>query len=115
LSVVMFTTLAFKNEFRHRIGFRWCHGLGTAPTFILAKLFVETIAITCNRATLTQKDVLAMIRWALAFAILALIAGVLGFGGLAGDFASIARILLFVFLVLFVVALIFGRGGGVSV
>jgi uncharacterized membrane protein YtjA (UPF0391 family) len=52
-----------------------------------------------------------MLRWALGFAILALLAGVLGFGGLAGDFAYIAKILLFVFLVLFVVSLIFGRRG----
>jgi len=52
-----------------------------------------------------------MLRWALAFAILALLAGVLGFGGLAGDFAYIAKILLFVFLVLFVVSLIVGRRG----
>lgn len=53
-----------------------------------------------------------MLRWAIVFVILALVAGVLGFGGLAGDFAYIAKILLFVFLVLFVVSLIFGRGGG---
>lgn len=53
-----------------------------------------------------------MLRWAIAFAILALIAGVLGFGGLAGDFVFLAKILLFVFLVLFVVSLIFGRGRG---
>ena len=51
-----------------------------------------------------------MVRWAIAFAILALIAAFLGFGGMAGDFAYIAKILLFVFLVLFVVSLIFGRG-----
>jgi uncharacterized membrane protein YtjA (UPF0391 family) len=50
-----------------------------------------------------------MIRWAITFAILALVAGLLGFGGLAGDFAYIARILLFVFLILFVVSLLFGR------
>jgi uncharacterized membrane protein YtjA (UPF0391 family) len=50
-----------------------------------------------------------MIRWAIAFAILALIAGVLGFGGLAGDFESIAKILLFIFLVLFVISLFIGR------
>jgi uncharacterized membrane protein YtjA (UPF0391 family) len=50
-----------------------------------------------------------MLRWALLFAILALVAGVLGFGALAGDFAWIARILLFVFLVLFVIALVAGR------
>jgi uncharacterized membrane protein YtjA (UPF0391 family) len=50
-----------------------------------------------------------MLRFALIFAILALIAGVLGFVGLEGDFAYIARVLLFVFIVLFVVSLIFGR------
>jgi uncharacterized membrane protein YtjA (UPF0391 family) len=51
-----------------------------------------------------------MLRYAIIFAILALVAGVLGFGNLAGDFGYIARILLFVFLILFVVSLIFGRG-----
>ena len=51
-----------------------------------------------------------MLRFALIFAILALVAGVFGFGNLAGDFSYLARILLFVFLVLFVVSLIFGRG-----
>lgn len=58
-----------------------------------------------------------MLRWALTFAILALIAGVLGFGRLAGDFSYIAQVLLVVFLVLFVVALIAGRRvlGGPSV
>lgn len=50
-----------------------------------------------------------MLRWAVLFAILALVAGVLGFGNLAGDFAYIAKILLFVFLVLFVIALVVGR------
>lgn len=50
-----------------------------------------------------------MIRWAIVFAILALVSGVLGFGGVAGDFAYISKIFLFVFLVLFVVSLLFGR------
>ncbi|MFO0960160.1 MAG: DUF1328 domain-containing protein [Isosphaeraceae bacterium] len=50
-----------------------------------------------------------MIRWAIIFAVLALVAGVLGFGGMAGDFAFIAKILLMVFAVLFVVSLILGR------
>ena len=57
-----------------------------------------------------------MIRWAIAFAILALIAAVLGFGGLAGEFAWIAKVLLLFFAVLFVISLIFGRravGGSV--
>jgi uncharacterized membrane protein YtjA (UPF0391 family) len=54
-----------------------------------------------------------MLRWAIVFAVLALIAGVLGFGGLSGDFSYIAKILLFVFLVLFVVSFVFGRPGPV--
>jgi uncharacterized membrane protein YtjA (UPF0391 family) len=42
------------------------------------------------------------------FLILALIAAAFGFGGIAGAAAGIAKILFFVFLVLFVVGLIFG-------
>ena len=52
-----------------------------------------------------------MIRWAIAFAILALVAGVMGFGGLAGEFAGIAKILLFVFLALVVISAVLGRRG----
>ncbi len=50
-----------------------------------------------------------MLSWAIAFLIFALIAGVLGFGTLAGTAASIAKILFVVFLVVFVVSLIVGR------
>jgi uncharacterized membrane protein YtjA (UPF0391 family) len=50
-----------------------------------------------------------MLRFALVFAILALIAGSFGFYGLEGQLATFAKILLFVFLVLFVVSLFFGR------
>lgn len=56
-----------------------------------------------------------MLRWAVIFAILALVSAVLGFGNLAGDFSYIAKILLLIFAVLFVVSLIFGRGGGTPV
>jgi uncharacterized membrane protein YtjA (UPF0391 family) len=52
-----------------------------------------------------------MLRWAIAFFILALIAGFLGFGGLQGDLAYIAKILVFVFLILFVISLVVGRTG----
>ncbi|EAQ80515.1 DUF1328 family protein [Blastopirellula marina] len=49
-----------------------------------------------------------MLSWALMFFIIALIAAGLGFGGLAGAAAGIAKILFFVFLVLFVVSLLSG-------
>jgi len=49
-----------------------------------------------------------MLYWAMTFLIIALVAAVLGFGGLAGTAMGIAKILFFVFLVLFVVSLLFG-------
>jgi uncharacterized membrane protein YtjA (UPF0391 family) len=39
-----------------------------------------------------------MLRWIIGFAILALIAAVFGFGGIAASFAGIAKILFFVFI-----------------
>jgi len=47
-----------------------------------------------------------MLRAALGFLILAVIAGLLGFGGIAALSVDIARILVFVFLLLFAVAMI---------
>lgn len=47
-----------------------------------------------------------MLSWAITFLIVALIAGVLGFGGMASAFVGIAQILFFVFLLLFAVALV---------
>jgi uncharacterized membrane protein YtjA (UPF0391 family) len=47
-----------------------------------------------------------MLRWALGFFIVALIAAVLGFGGIAIAAAGIAKILFFVFLVLFLISLV---------
>lgn len=48
-----------------------------------------------------------MLRWALVFLVLALVAGLLGFTGVAGESMYIAKILFFVFLVVFVVGLIY--------
>jgi uncharacterized membrane protein YtjA (UPF0391 family) len=53
-----------------------------------------------------------MLHWAITFLILALIAAVLGFGGLAGTLTGFAKILFFVFLVMLVLSLVFGRRGG---
>lgn len=50
-----------------------------------------------------------MLSWALTFLVIALIAAALGFGGIAGTSAGIAKILFFVFLVMFIVSLIFSR------
>jgi uncharacterized membrane protein YtjA (UPF0391 family) len=50
-----------------------------------------------------------MLRWALAFFILALIAGAMGFYGLEGTAMTIARFLAILFLILFVIALVVGQ------
>jgi uncharacterized membrane protein YtjA (UPF0391 family) len=50
---------------------------------------------------------LAMLRMAISFLVLALIAGVLGFGGIAAVSVDIARVLFMVFLILFAVAFVF--------
>jgi len=47
-----------------------------------------------------------MLGWAVTFFVIAIIAAAFGFGGIAGASAGIAKILFFIFIVLFVVALI---------
>jgi uncharacterized membrane protein YtjA (UPF0391 family) len=52
-----------------------------------------------------------MLRWAIIFLVVALVAGLLGLFRVEWLSAQIAWILFVVFLVLFVVSLIFGRRG----
>ncbi|MEM6742132.1 MAG: DUF1328 domain-containing protein [Pseudomonadota bacterium] len=47
-----------------------------------------------------------MLSWSIGFLIIAPIAAVLGFGGIASASAGIAQILFFVFIALFVIALV---------
>lgn len=51
-----------------------------------------------------------MLSWALFFFIIAIIAAVFGFGGIAGTASGIAQILFVGFLILAVVALLTGGG-----
>lgn len=46
-----------------------------------------------------------MLRWALIFLVIAIIAAIFGFGGIAGAAAGIAQILFYVALAVFVVML----------
>ena len=55
-----------------------------------------------------------MLRWALGFFIIAVIAGILGFGGIATGAADIARICFFFFIVIFVVSLVWALATGRS-
>jgi uncharacterized membrane protein YtjA (UPF0391 family) len=53
-----------------------------------------------------------MLGWALTFLIVALIAAVLGFGGIAGVAVEIAKIIFVVALILFAISLIYGFVSG---
>jgi uncharacterized membrane protein YtjA (UPF0391 family) len=49
-----------------------------------------------------------MLRWTLIFLVVALVAAIFGFGGIAAASTGIARLLFFIFLILFVVSLLSG-------
>jgi uncharacterized membrane protein YtjA (UPF0391 family) len=52
------------------------------------------------------EGVKTILGWALAFLVIALVAALFGFGGIASASAGIAQILFFIFIALFVIALI---------
>jgi uncharacterized membrane protein YtjA (UPF0391 family) len=55
-----------------------------------------------------------MLSWVVTFLIIALVAAVLGFGGIAGAAVEIAKVIFFIAILLFLVTLVMGmvrRGG----
>ena len=53
-----------------------------------------------------------MLQWALTFLCVAILAAIFGFGGIAGVATDIAKVLFFVFLIMFVVSFIFHVANG---
>lgn len=51
-----------------------------------------------------------MLYWAAVFFIIAIVAAIFGFGGIAEASMGIAQVLFFIFIILFVISLIFGLG-----
>lgn len=50
-----------------------------------------------------------MLNWAVTFFVIAIIAALLGFTSIAGSAVEIAKILFFVFLIMAVVTLVYGK------
>jgi uncharacterized membrane protein YtjA (UPF0391 family) len=69
--------------------------------------------IQCGIPRIVAADLeeLAMLSWALTFLVVALIAAVLGFGGIAGTAIEIAKIIFFVAIILFVISAVMGYMG----
>lgn len=51
-----------------------------------------------------------MLHYAVVFLVIALVAALFGFGGIAAGAVGIAKILFFVFIIMAVIAFLFGRG-----
>ena len=63
-------------------------------------------------ALLNVKEDRVMLGWVVTFLIVALIAGLLGFGGIAGASVEIAKIIFFIAVVLFLVSAVVGLARG---
>jgi uncharacterized membrane protein YtjA (UPF0391 family) len=68
----------------------------------------STSALLKRDALGFEQKGLQMLHYALVFFVVALIAAVFGFGGIAAGAAEIAKILFFIFLILFAVSLVTG-------
>jgi len=55
---------------------------------------------------------LTMLSWVVTFLVVALIAGILGFGGIAGASLEIAKIIFFIAVVLFLISAVVGLARG---
>jgi uncharacterized membrane protein YtjA (UPF0391 family) len=71
--------------------------------FFSAKRFMRR-----GRTPQPSQGAFIMLGWALTFLVVALIAAVLGFGGIAGFAVEIAKIIFFVAIILFVISAIVG-------
>jgi uncharacterized membrane protein YtjA (UPF0391 family) len=61
-----------------------------------------------SRKSKAKTEDRVMLGWVVTFLIVALIAGILGFGGVAGASIEIAKIIFFIAVVLFLVSAVFG-------
>jgi uncharacterized membrane protein YtjA (UPF0391 family) len=72
--------------------------------------------LSVDHSTVARVDVarfresqVAMLHWATIFVVVASVAAILGFGGIAGEGAGVARTLFFVFLAVAVMSVLLGR------
>jgi uncharacterized membrane protein YtjA (UPF0391 family) len=75
---------------------------------VVAALFNRADTRTRN----VEKGVHVMLSWVVTFLIIALIAGILGFGGIAGASIEIAKVIFFIAVVLFLVSAVVGLARG---
>jgi len=76
-------------------------------------LFLQQLARRIQPCRLKQKaEVPVMLSWVVTFLVIALIAGILGFGGIAGASIEIAKAIFFIAVILFLVSAVVGLARG---
>jgi uncharacterized membrane protein YtjA (UPF0391 family) len=65
-------------------------------------------AVLMLSARRTGVEAMTLLRWALLFFVISIVAGILGFTGVSAASADIARVLFYVFVIIFVVLLLLG-------
>jgi uncharacterized membrane protein YtjA (UPF0391 family) len=61
-----------------------------------------------SRRPMQEEPAMTILKWALIFFVISIIAGILGFTGISAASADVARFLFYVFVVIFLVLLILG-------
>jgi uncharacterized membrane protein YtjA (UPF0391 family) len=65
-------------------------------------------SLAVRSAILQQERAMTILKWALIFFLVSVVAGILGFTGISAASADVARFLFYVFVVIFLVLLILG-------
>jgi uncharacterized membrane protein YtjA (UPF0391 family) len=101
--------------------FRACVDIPRAWACIVAELLFQARNWSAERVIACRADIrnqtceaelVVMLSWVVTFLIIALIAGILGFGGIAGASVEIAKIIFFIAVVLFVISAVVGLARG---
>lgn len=80
------------------------------PDYSTSRCAMALVALMSKRKV--ETEVLTMLSWVVTFLIVALVAGILGFGGIAGASVEIAKTIFFIAVVLFLVSAVVGLARG---
>jgi uncharacterized membrane protein YtjA (UPF0391 family) len=78
------------------------------PLFPLAIISAKGVSAGVSLRCCAGETEIVMLGWVVTFLIVALIAGILGFGGIAGASIEIAKAIFFIAVVLFIISAVVG-------
>jgi uncharacterized membrane protein YtjA (UPF0391 family) len=102
--------------FLRKRGFSSFSGRSTPGTFVPIPAYFNNPRAASSAAPMSKQNVetegRVMLSWVVTFLVIALIAGVLGFGGIAGVSIEIAKTIFFIAVVLFLISAVVGLARG---